>query len=379
MGKDLLDGRQGDHLAAQLDEALEAAGKDQHAQVLAHQIPGAVPGEALEGLEGGLHLRVEVAAEDARAAHQQHAGLPGLHPTALLQVHDGPLQGAQRPADAAGAGVVLPVHGDHRRALGDAVALQHHRAGPAPGQGGVDLLRALLRPGDHRAQGLQVTVLRLPQDAAEEGGRAHQEGGVVGLDEAGQHPPLGGVGVVHHPQAQEHRQDGGGGEAKGVKGGQAAHDPLVRAEADGLGHIPDVGQDVAVGEGDGLGQALAAAGEEHGGSLGRPGFLQLRPAELGLEGGNNFGDEGDLLPGFIQQEEAAADRPQVHALGIQAIDEGGDADDPLDPHQVQAEGHAAGPGGPVHQHRRLAGEEQGQVDDAGAARSRQHETDVGAL
>ena len=36
-------------------------------------------------------------------------------------------------------------------------------------------------------------------------------------------------------------------------------------------------------------------------------------------------------------------------------------------------GAKLGPGGPVHQYRRLACEEKGQVEDAGAPRGRQHQ------
>ena len=224
-----------------------------------------------------------------------------------------------------------------------------------------------------------MPVLRHAENAPEEGGGAHEHRGMVGLDDPGQHAAFGGIGVVDHSQAQQQRQDRGGGQAEGVERRQAAHDPLVFPEVEGQGRIPDVRQDVAVAQRHRLGVAFAAAGEQHRRSGGRLLRHQGGPVEPGPESRRQLGRQGDLLAGLVQQQQAVLHGCQVHTLGIEPIDERGHGDDVPHPHQIQSEAHAPGAGGPVHQYRGLARKEQRQVDDAGPARGRQHESHVGAL
>ena len=89
LGQHLLDRGQRDHLAAQLDESLEPAAEDQHAVGLfADQIARAVPRLAVELDEGGFPLVVQIPAEDAGAANQQHPRAPCLGTFAGVDVHD---------------------------------------------------------------------------------------------------------------------------------------------------------------------------------------------------------------------------------------------------------------------------------------------------
>ena len=109
-----------DHLAPELDEALEATLEGEHpVGILCHPIAGAVPALAVVLDEGRGALVAEVARGDARAANQQHAPLTARDASTRIGVDDGRLDTGQRLADGEWTRVVLVVDRDDRRAFSD--------------------------------------------------------------------------------------------------------------------------------------------------------------------------------------------------------------------------------------------------------------------
>ena len=122
--------------------------------VLAHQVAGAVPGVALRTPRtagarprpGSRRRRWGRAPGACRSPRGATRCPLSRSTTAVAR------DGRGRPM-VPRAGDCLPVAGDHRGALGDAVALQDRACPASDGDGGEQGLRALLRAGDDEAQG----------------------------------------------------------------------------------------------------------------------------------------------------------------------------------------------------------------------------------
>ena len=141
-------------------------------------------------------------------------------------------------------------------------------------QGIVHMGRALLGAGNGQAQAGQLPGLRGPHDARQESGRAHQQRGPIRLDERGQRGAVIGVDVIHGTQTAQQRQQNVDGQPEGMEGRQDAQESLVGAKRNDRERVADVGQQIALSQGNRFGHALGAAGEQHSGHFGRPRLCQ---------------------------------------------------------------------------------------------------------
>ena len=203
-----LDRRQRDHLSADLDEALQPP-LERHAAIGVHrdEVARAIPGLAFERDERRLARIVQIAAEDARPAHEQHAGVSSGHAPRELEVHDGAFDRRHQLPDGAWDRRVHRVHRDDRRALGDAVPFEHDERRPTRVQCREEAVRAFLGARHGEPQAGELAVGRHADDAAEECRRAEQHRGLVGLDHPAEQRRLRGVRVKDGAQPEAPRQD----------------------------------------------------------------------------------------------------------------------------------------------------------------------------
>ena len=232
---------------------------------------GALPTQARHrGVHRGILLGVEVAGQ-THAPDDQLARL-SIGNALALRVDDGEVPAVEREADAhGGLAVELGTAGDDG-GLGGAVGVPD-LAGVG-GQARADLGRARLAAEDEQAD----VGEGVGRPEGDEGGHGRDDGDVVG-DQPG---------AEVHARAHEGarcRHEAGAvppGEphllAAGVeRDGQAGHDPVTRADRALLEEHPRLGVDegggVAVADGDALGQAGRARGEDDPGVVGELGVL----------------------------------------------------------------------------------------------------------
>ena len=161
------------------------------------------------------------------------------------------------------------------------------------------------------------------------------------------------------------RQDHPGRQPARVERGQHAQQPIVAVDAGRQDQVPDVRQEILVGQRHSLGQALRAAGKQDHGGGGDPCTAQGRPPQPGLQRRFDLRPQRYLLAHILQEQQAVRQIAQVDALGLKSRDQGARCQNVVTVHQFQGIPDVSHPGRPVHHHGRLAGEQRREEQDIG--------------
>jgi hypothetical protein len=159
--------------------------------------------------------------------------------------------------------------------------------------------------GDGEFDGGELFFIGALEVSAEEGGGGEEDGDVKLFDEVGEFNDFERGGVSDEVDAFDDGVPEGDGAAEGMEEGEAAEDAIVDVEVEAGGELVDVSDDVAMGEGDALGIAGAAAGEEDDGFFVGGGCLGDAEDTGEGFGGEDFAEsepEGDF--GFEGREDA---------------------------------------------------------------------------
>ncbi len=392
LGDGGFDGFVGDHFAGDFGEAGDAAFDDEEAVVVhAADIAGFEPAVLDDAL--GEVGAVEVAEEDVAALHPDDAGLVegggffgggvgDADGDAWEEVADGAVAVLEElrgiVVGGGGGGGEVDVGGGG--GFGEAVAFEGEDAEfllEGLGEAGGEFFGA----GDDEAEGGELLGFDAAHVAAEEGGGGEEEVNLVLRDEFGEAFGFHGAGVGDQVDALDDGEPEGDGAAEGVEEGEAAEDAGVFVgQGEGGAELTDVGEDVAVAEGDALGFAGGAGGEEEDGFV-----IAAAAAEaehFGEEAeGEDLAEDGPLDDLILDAGEDALDEEKV-AIGRpgEAGDfahEGIGSDEAVEVGLTDGGLDGVPGGGEVEVDGDLAGEEDGEVGEHAGFAGGEDDADAG--
>ena len=204
---------------------------------------------------------LQIAEHHVRPAHEEAAAVLDAGHRLEPRLHAG-----HEPPDGAEAVEHRRVDGEHRRRLGDAVALEDAQ----PELLHVDPPRRLLHrlgAGEDVAQRAEVVGVRRAGVAGEERVGAEQDRRVRAVDELRDDPVVQRRRIEIDPHAGDERQHEADRQPEGVEHRQDVEDLVGAAEIDPRRGLRRVRQHVAMGEHDALRHAFRARGEEDRGRV----------------------------------------------------------------------------------------------------------------